>query len=81
MFISAKLLRKNGHRAWYAFGANKDTLNGILYVDIANMNDSLVEKISPEISYNGSLKMIARIISLARENNQFPEYCMKTTTG
>lgn len=77
MIVSAKLIKNQLNKAWYAFGSN-DTKDGTFCVDFDNFDSSTIEKSSESVHDVMAIRLIARLISEKEENKIIPEalvYC------
>lgn len=77
MIVSAKLIKNQLNKAWYAFGFN-DTKDVIFCVDFDNVNESTIEKSSKSVSDVWALRAISRIIIEKNKNKELPitfTYC------
>lgn len=74
MYGCAKLLRKNQNKYTYSFGASGNKLDGQFTIDIVNINDSIINKESADISYNGSMKIMAAILYKIKKENIIPDF-------
>lgn len=64
-------LRKNQYR--YSFGPDKNNLDGIIYIDTENINNSMIEKMSTDISYYGGMQVIVNLIHHIRDTQKAPD--------
>lgn len=77
MIVSAKLIKNQLNKAWYAFGFN-DTKDGIFCVDFDNVNESTIEQSSESVHDVMAIRLIAHLILEKEENGIIPEslvYC------
>lgn len=74
MYGCAKLLKKNQNKYTYSFGADENKLDGQFIVDIININDSVIEKESAAMSYNGTMRIMAAILYKIKKENFIPEF-------
>lgn len=78
MYICSKLitndkilLKKNNYR--YSFGPNYNNLDGIVFIDTVNVNNSKIEKNSKGIYEFGGIQLIVALIIKIKKEGKAPD--------
>lgn len=78
MIVLANLLSKSVYEYRYAFGPDAQHLDGILYLNINDMQKCGIEKSCKGLHDNWGLRILAKIWGIVTRENRVPElveYC------
>lgn len=73
MLVLANLLSKNETKIKYSFGASKENLDGILYIDKNDFSASYIEKSSAEVPWNWGMRVLASLSNDIKAGYKIPE--------